>query len=61
MLATNHLDGDPVTRFQVTNAQAGSILNNVGGLKSVSIKLPTLTRSSIVNVLVPTFMLEGHP
>ena len=64
VFATNHLDGDPVTRFQVTlptNAQAGSILNNVGGLKGVSIKLPTLTRSPIVNVMVPTFMLEGHP
>jgi len=64
VFATNYYEGDPVTRFQITlpvNATAGSIISDVGGLKGVSIKCPALTRSPIINVMVPTFMLEGHP
>jgi len=62
--STNHYEGDAVTRFQVTlpaTAKQGSLIHDVGGLRGVSIKCPPLGRSPIVNILVPTFCLEGVP
>ena len=64
VFALNYFEGDLTTRFQVTlpaNARAGSIIHDVGGVKGVSIKCPALTRSPIINVLVPTFILSGVP
>ena len=62
--STNHYEGDAVTRFQVTlpaTAKQGTLLHDVGGLRGVSIKCPPIGRSPIVNILVPTFCIEGVP
>lgn len=61
---TNYLEGDSVTRVQITlpdTARSGAIISDIGGIKGLTIKCPPLTKSPIINVLAPTFSLQGIP
>ena len=44
------------------DAKPGGMLNNIGGFEGVNIKVPSqVSRSPIINVMVPKFCLAGVP